>query len=59
MVTARPTSTKPRSAKASWRKPAAVVMSMFGMSVRKICAISGEVANRSIIDREAAAIATP
>ena len=59
VVAARPMSTKPNSAKASWRNPAAVVMSIPGMRFRKISAIAGDAASASSSDFEAAAISTP
>ena len=59
VAVARPMSTKPMSANASWRKPAAVVMSIPGMRVRKTAAIAGEALRVSSSDFDAAAITTP
>ncbi len=59
VAAANPMSRKPKSANASWRKPAAVVMSIPGMRLRKISAMAGEAASASSSDRDAADIRTP
>ena len=59
VAVASPMSTNPMSAKASWRNPAAVVMSIPGIRVRKISAMAGDALRVSSSDRDAAAISTP
>ena len=59
IAAARPIRMNPRSANASWRNPAAVVMSIPGMSVRNTSAKPPDSARTSSSDFDATAMTAP